>query len=510
MYQSWDTENIHPTLMDLDKSGLQIFNDWWSTYVPEYKETLIRKIMHTYYFEQIGQETPDRFIHFINSHLENIMPYYNQLYASELIKINPLMNHYMTTNGRTIENLLTKANTSDDKIAKAIREFAGVVDTSGNENSTSNTLGSSERTIKDTGSYDKKGTEDITDHSKTDGTEDETINETKNGMSTLDKSENEKTTGTDTTSTDKTVTETPGAVQTHKTDYGKTDTGKETFTGTDTGKVTGNKHWTETLDDDSSTDTTTNLKESTNTDAEKDYADTPQNQLAVGPDGTQEVRKDFLTNVTWTDESSSHIADTKQNTKFTDDQTKEHTEDTSEDNSLNKSATTDTTKTAGGSDTETTSYEGDNVTVTNGTESIEHGKNVNTTTDSTTKENETSDTTRNLTSTSETAATSDKDWTEDGRDENTRTDKASMTNDVTASKNNSGTTQTREDSNTSQATTQVQEKTTEETTDTGTTTIMSGFMNVSSSALLEAFRKTFLNIDKMIIDELRDDFMLVY
>lgn len=510
MYQTWEPENIHPTLRDLDMAGVQIFNDWWDTYIPEHKPDLIRKIMHTYYFEQIGQETPDKFIHFINAHLENIMPYYNQLYASELIKINPLMNHYMTTNGRTIENLVSKANTSDDKIAKAIREFAGIVDTSGVENSASSTIGKSDRTVHDSGNYDKKGTDDSTEHSKADGTEDESTNETKNATTTLDETKNEKTTGTDTTSTDQTVTETPGAVQTKKTDYGKTDVGKETVVGEDHGNSSGTKHWTETLDDDSTTDTKTNLKETSSTDAEKDYADTPQNALTVGEDGTQEVRKDYLTNVTWTDESSSHNADTTQNVKFADDQTKEHTEETSDENTVNKTSTTDTNKTQGGSDTETTSFEGDNVTVTERLESVDYGKNVNTTVDSTTTENATDNTKRDLTTTSETAATSERDWTEDGRDENTRTDVANTTGDVTAKKDSSGTTQTREDSNTSQATTQTQEKTTEETTDTGVTNIMSGYMNVSASALLDAFRKTFLNIDKMIVDELRDDFMLVY
>lgn len=107
-----------PTLRDLEKAGVQIFNDWWSTYIPEHRQTLERKIMHTYYFEEIGCETPDRFVHYLNTHLERIMPYYNQLYASELIKINPMLNHSIEVNGRSIENLLKKANTTDDKFAK--------------------------------------------------------------------------------------------------------------------------------------------------------------------------------------------------------------------------------------------------------------------------------------------------------------------------------------------------------------------------------------------------------
>ena len=49
---------------------------------------------------------------------------------------------------------------------------------------------------------------------------------------------------------------------------------------------------------------------------------------------------------------------------------------------------------------------------------------------------------------------------------------------------------------------------TSQTTDTGEQRITSGFMNVSSSALIEAFRRTFINVDQMIVDELATNFLL--
>ncbi len=56
-----------------------------------YRNVLNRKIINEYYFREIGQETPARFAHYMNHTLNMIMPYYNQLYQSELLKIDPLL-----------------------------------------------------------------------------------------------------------------------------------------------------------------------------------------------------------------------------------------------------------------------------------------------------------------------------------------------------------------------------------------------------------------------------------
>ena len=208
-YQTFREGNYAPTLGDLVKNGYPVFNDWWTTYVPEHKEELIKKIIHTYYFEQIGSDTPDKFSYYINAQLERIMPYYNQLYASELLKFNPLLNYALDVTGKNISNMVSKANTSDDKFAKAIRDFVGLTDRSGQTASVGTESGS--LTKHDTGhsEYSKDGTEDTT------GTRDRTENEktTTNDTTTLDGTQ--KTTGTDTTvfntsvKTDGTVTETP-------------------------------------------------------------------------------------------------------------------------------------------------------------------------------------------------------------------------------------------------------------------------------------------------------------
>ena len=57
-----------------------------------YRETLNEKIIKHYYFREIGQETAGLFKFYLNQKMSEIMPYYNQLYKSELIEFNPLYN----------------------------------------------------------------------------------------------------------------------------------------------------------------------------------------------------------------------------------------------------------------------------------------------------------------------------------------------------------------------------------------------------------------------------------
>lgn len=111
-------------LGQLVSSGYQVFDDTWDTYVREHKPELCEKIIRRYYFNEICCDEPDRFRHYINEQLQRIMPYYNQLYKSELIKFDPIMNHALETNGRSIENLIRTASNSDSEVAKILSNFA--------------------------------------------------------------------------------------------------------------------------------------------------------------------------------------------------------------------------------------------------------------------------------------------------------------------------------------------------------------------------------------------------
>lgn len=504
-YQAVEYNKYTPTLAEVENMGIPIFNDWWNTYIPEYKEVLIAKILRHYHFNQIGAETPERFVYYLNTQLAEIMPYYNQLYASELINFNPLLNHSIQANGRTIENILAKANTTNDKFAKAIRDFVGKANKAGNTQSKDNVVSTGDKDYTETTDYNKNGSQHDDIHENTKGNEQENTGLTGKLTTTIDGTVNETGSSNTSTTDDKTVTETPADVTTKEMKWGATVNTEINKDEKTTSSTDGTKNWTETTDDDSTTKTVTDLDETTVTDREQDYADTPQKELDTG-----KLRKDYLTNVTWTDENSKHNADTTSDVTFADDMTKTHDEETSEKGSGTKVNTDTENVSKGGVDTETSTRSGEIKTVTDDDGTSNTNTTNNTTKHQTEVTDKTEDTDRTLETSDDTWTTKDKEWAENGYSTTSGNVNTKDTSDRVSTSNSINTEENREVSDMSQSSVDKQEKESEETTDTGSSNTTQGFMNISPSALLEAFRKTFLNIDMMIIEELRDNFMLVY
>lgn len=73
--------------------------------VEDHRQELNMKILNHYWWYEIGVETPQLFRDRLLAKLNEIMPYYNQLYASELIKIDPINPiDYTETVDRTLRN----------------------------------------------------------------------------------------------------------------------------------------------------------------------------------------------------------------------------------------------------------------------------------------------------------------------------------------------------------------------------------------------------------------------
>ena len=86
-----------------------------------YRSVIERKILKHYYTREIGLETVGLWKLKLNTKLEEIMPYYNQLYKSELFKFNPLYDiDYTRTNNRNRSgnNDRTNNGTKDSNIAR--------------------------------------------------------------------------------------------------------------------------------------------------------------------------------------------------------------------------------------------------------------------------------------------------------------------------------------------------------------------------------------------------------
>lgn len=96
----------------LVESGWNFGLDKYPIFEESYRAVLNQKIIDHYYFREIGFETAALFTRFLNRKMNEIMPYYNQLYLSEKIKIEPLTRlDYSETYTRNNE---ITANTTND------------------------------------------------------------------------------------------------------------------------------------------------------------------------------------------------------------------------------------------------------------------------------------------------------------------------------------------------------------------------------------------------------------
>lgn len=87
-----EVRSLHRQGFDFGLKDYPIFD-------PAYREVLNNKILAHYRYCEIGSETPGRFKHHLNTLMDEIMPYYNKLYRSELIEFNPLYNVDYTETG---------------------------------------------------------------------------------------------------------------------------------------------------------------------------------------------------------------------------------------------------------------------------------------------------------------------------------------------------------------------------------------------------------------------------
>ena len=81
----------------LELSWDKIFTTQCEFFSEEYRKILCKKILKHYYFREIGAETVGLWLTWVNRKLEEIMPYYNQMYSSALLEFNPMYDVDITT-----------------------------------------------------------------------------------------------------------------------------------------------------------------------------------------------------------------------------------------------------------------------------------------------------------------------------------------------------------------------------------------------------------------------------
>lgn len=83
--------------------GELIANEWdiglrdYPIFQEEYREELNKLIIEQYYFREIGQETPEMFKRLLNRKMRLEMPYFNQMYLTQLRDYDPMSTMDMRT-----------------------------------------------------------------------------------------------------------------------------------------------------------------------------------------------------------------------------------------------------------------------------------------------------------------------------------------------------------------------------------------------------------------------------
>lgn len=93
-----DIENV------IQKSIPKVFDFNFPIFDESYRNVLETKILRHYYTREIGLETVALWKLKLNTKMNEIMPYYNQMYKSELIEFNPLYDVELTRERKTTGN----------------------------------------------------------------------------------------------------------------------------------------------------------------------------------------------------------------------------------------------------------------------------------------------------------------------------------------------------------------------------------------------------------------------
>ena len=96
----------------IEQSRNKIFNFDYPIFDETYRGVIETKILKHYYTREIGLETVGLWLHKLDVKMNEIMPYYNQLYKSCLLEFNPFYNTDFTTKRDIKTN--EKGNSKDE------------------------------------------------------------------------------------------------------------------------------------------------------------------------------------------------------------------------------------------------------------------------------------------------------------------------------------------------------------------------------------------------------------
>lgn len=190
----------------LSKSWNKIFTSKCKFFDEEYRGVLCQKILKHYYTQEIGAETVGLWKLWMNTRLEEIMPYYNKMYESAALEFDPLGD----TKYDVTRNVNSEENKNENKNENENIGTSGSSNSSSTRDNTESSEYSTDDTKRDLYSDTPQGAITNLENEKyltnarkvignsggtgsSNGTEKQTFNSTDKGTS--DRSRNENVTG---------------------------------------------------------------------------------------------------------------------------------------------------------------------------------------------------------------------------------------------------------------------------------------------------------------------------
>ena len=156
----------------LDRCWDKVFNFEFPIFDENYRKVLCKKILKHYYTREIAHETVGRWKLALNIKLNEIMPYYNQLYKSELLEFNPFYDVDLT---RTKEGSGTRDTTGSSKNTSTENGSNTKIDTATSKETSSDTSDSTENNTSKTNKNNTSDTTKTNTNSTTETTNDNTV-----------------------------------------------------------------------------------------------------------------------------------------------------------------------------------------------------------------------------------------------------------------------------------------------------------------------------------------------
>ena len=117
--------NYTTELRKIDEHLIDDALSHYTIFSEEYRSTLNSKIKTHFWFNEIGHETVDIFLFQLKVKMNEIMPYYNQIYEAELIKRDPFITARMksisknTGSGKSTSSSMEHGTSSSSTDAKS-------------------------------------------------------------------------------------------------------------------------------------------------------------------------------------------------------------------------------------------------------------------------------------------------------------------------------------------------------------------------------------------------------